>query len=82
MFVSLLTTDQQQQNEYDHFPELSCDITELHPEQDTTVIIVDNPLNTNEKVVLNKEDTRETWSNNCDYLITTLGGLIGLGKYF
>jgi len=83
MFVSLLTADQQQQNNFDHFSGSFRDITELNQESDTTTtIIIDNSSNTNIKTILNEDDTRETWSNNCDYLITTLGGLIGLGKYF
>jgi hypothetical protein len=82
MFVSLLTADQQQQNNFDHFSGSFRDITELNQESDTTTtIIIDNSSNTNIKTILNEDDTRETWSNNCDYLITTLGGLIGLGKY-
>jgi hypothetical protein len=82
MFVSLLTTDQQQQNNFDHFSESSRDITEINQEPNTTTtIIVDNPSNTNIKTILNEDDTRETWATNFDYLITTLGGLIGLGKY-
>ena len=82
VFASLLTTDQQQQNNFDHFSESSRDITELNQEPNpTTTIIVDNPSNTNIKTILNEDDTRETWSTNFDYLITTLGGLIGLGKY-
>ncbi len=78
MFVSLLTADQQQQNNFDHFSGSSRDITELNQEGSlttTTTIIIDNTSN-----LTNDGDTRETWSNNCDYLITTLGGLIGLGK--
>jgi hypothetical protein len=81
MFVSLLTSDQQQQNNFDHFAESSRDITELNQEQNpTTTIIVDHPSNIDRKTNLNEDDTRETWASNFDYLITTLGGLIGLGK--
>lgn len=85
MFVSLLTADQQQQhnNNFDHFSEPFRDTTELNDETTTTTIIIDNSTNTNKKIaILNEGDTRETWTNNCDYLITTLGGLIGLGKTF
>jgi hypothetical protein len=86
MFVSLLTTDQQQHNNnnFDHFSEPFRDTTELNDETTpTTTIIIDNSTNTNKKIVILTEgDTRETWTNNCDYLITTLGGLIGLGKTF
>jgi len=84
MFVSLRTTDQQQNNNFDHFSESFSDFTELNQKSDTsttttTTILINNPSNTNKKTILNGDDTRETWSNNCDYLITTLGGLIGLG---
>ncbi len=88
MFVSLLTADQQQNNNFDHFSESFRNFTELNQESDTstttttTTIILNNSSNTNKKIILNEDDTRETWSNNCDYLITTLGGLIGLGRYF
>lgn len=88
MFVSLLTTDQQQQQQtplqqrinFDDYSESSRDIAEVEPEPNATTIIVNNPSNSSGKPILDEEDTRETWSNNCDYLITTLGGLIGLGK--
>jgi hypothetical protein len=79
VFASLLTTDQQQLNHFDHFSESSKNLTELNPTRTTTTIIVDNSSNTNGKTITIVNDTRETWSNNCDYLITTLGGLIGLG---
>jgi hypothetical protein len=81
VFVSLLTTDQQQRNHFDHLSGSSKNLTE--PDQElnptTTTILVDNSTNTNGKTITIIDDTRETWSNNCDYLITTLGGLIGLG---
>ncbi|UJR37778.1 hypothetical protein I4U23_030470 [Adineta vaga] len=89
MFVSLLTTDQQekqhhqqQQNDFDDYSESSREIAELEPETNKTTIIVNNPSNSSRKPMLDVEDTRETWSNNCDYLITTLGGLIGLGSLY
>jgi len=83
MFASLLTTDQQQhENNFDDYSESSRDITELDQEPNTTTIIVNNPSDTSRKAILDENDTRETWTNNCDYLITTLGGLIGLGKCF
>ena len=81
MFVSLLTVDQQQHNNYDHFSQLSPDLNENNQDPSTTAIIVDKPSDVNERKILNEVDTRETWSTNFDYLITTLGGLIGLGKY-
>ncbi len=81
MFVSLLTTDEQQHNNFDPFSESLRDITELDQESNaTTTIIINNSSNTNGKLISDEDDTRETWSNNFDYLITTLGGLIGLGK--
>ncbi|CAF0970177.1 unnamed protein product [Adineta ricciae] len=88
MFVSLLTTDQQQQTplqqriNFDDYSESSRDIAEVEPEPNATTIIVNNPSNSSGKPILGEEDTRETWSNNCDYLITTLGGLIGLGSLY
>ncbi len=83
MFASLLTTDQQQhENNFDDYSESSRDITELDQEPNTTTIIVNNPSDTSRKAILDENDTRETWTNNCDYLITTLGGLIGLGECF
>ncbi len=84
MFVSLLTTDQQQLNHFDHFSGSSRNLTELdhqlNPTTTTTAILIENSSNTNGKTITIVNDTRETWSNNCDYLITTLGGLIGLGQ--
>ena len=82
VFVSLLTTDQQQRNHFDNLSGSSRNLTE--PDQElntttTTTTLVDNSTNTNGKTITIIDDTRETWSNNCDYLITTLGGLIGLG---
>ncbi|CAF0722025.1 unnamed protein product [Adineta steineri] len=90
VFVSLLTTDQQQQhqqqeqpqNNFDDYSESSRDINELDQELNLSTVIVNNPSDSSTKAILNKEDTRETWSNNCDYLITTLGGLIGLGSLY
>jgi hypothetical protein len=82
VFASLLTTDQQQLNHFDHFSWSSKNLTKLDQElnpKTTTTIIVDNSSNTNGKTIIIVNDTRETWSNNCDYLITTLGGLIGFG---
>ena len=81
MFVSLLTTDQQQCNNCDHFSELSREITELQQEPNTTTLIIDNSSDTTGKTILTEVDTRETWPHHFDYLITTLGGLIGLGMY-
>ena len=82
MFVSLLTTEQQQQQQQqehvDRLTDSSRGITEIHLESEpTSIIIVDGAASSHGP----KEDTRETWSSNCDYLITTLGGLIGLGTY-
>ncbi|CAF4982457.1 unnamed protein product [Rotaria socialis] len=78
MFVSLLTIDQKQTDNYENFSQSSHVTTELDPEQSTTTVVVDKPSNSNRKITLNEDDTRETWTNNFDYLITTLGGLIGL----
>lgn len=76
MFISLLTTDQQQENNFDHFPDLSTNQTESNTIDSTST------TDKNQKILVNEdENTRETWSHNLDYLITTLGGLIGLGKY-
>jgi len=76
MFISLLTTDQQQENNFDHFPDLSTNQTESN-----TIDSISTAADKNGKILVNEdENTRETWSNNLDYLITTLGGLIGLGK--
>lgn len=78
MFISLLTTDQQQENNFDHFPDLSTNQTESNTIDSTSTTTA---ADKNEKILVNEdENTRETWSNNLDYLITTLGGLIGLGK--
>lgn len=80
VFVSLLTTDQQQENQFDRYARRSREITELEIESTSlhrTDVIDHRVLNNNDDVA----DQRETWTNNCDYLITTLGGLIGLGKY-
>lgn len=85
MFVSLLTSEQQQANNLDGFPHSSRDVDDLHHQvtsTETTAVPLDEALDTNENQILAKVDTRETWSNNCDYLITTLGGLIGLGTFF
>ncbi|CAF3376546.1 unnamed protein product [Rotaria socialis] len=82
MFVSLLTIDQKQTDNYENFSQSSHVTTELDPEQSTTTVVVDKPSNSNRKITLNEDDTRETWTNNFDYLITTLGGLIGLGSLY
>ena len=77
MFVSLLTTEQQQEH-FDRPTDSSRGISEIHLESDpASTIIVDRSSGDHGP----KDDTRETWSSNCDYLITTLGGLIGLGTY-
>lgn len=76
-FVSLLTIEPQQSN---NNSESSRDLTELNqPLNSITTNTPENSSNTHEKTTT---ETRETWSNSCDYLITTLGGLIGLGKTF
>lgn len=70
MFVSLLTIDQKQPDIYENFSQSSRTTTETEqvPNQNTTKS--------------NENDSRETWSTNFDYLITTLGGLIGLGSLY
>lgn len=80
VFVSLLTTDQQQENQFDRYARRSRELTELEIQSTSlhrTDVIDHRVLNNNDDDV----DRRETWTNNCDYLITTLGGLIGLGMY-
>ena len=84
MFVSLLTSDQQQTNILDDLSQSSRDMNDLHYQDHatvTTAIPVAPMSDTDEHQMTPKVDTRETWSNNCDYLITTLGGLIGLGRF-
>jgi len=81
VFVSLLTTDQQQENQFDRYARRSREITELEIESTSlhrTDVIDHRVLNNND----DNADQRETWTNNCDYLITTLGGLIGLGSLY
>lgn len=78
MFVSLLTVDQEQANPVDRFSSSSSSsrqTTEL--DLPTRNSDRDEPTETE---ILPNNDQRETWSTNCDYLITTLGGLIGLGR--
>ncbi|CAF3110744.1 unnamed protein product [Rotaria sp. Silwood2] len=83
MFVSLLTIDQEQQNNNEHYSQLSHNTTELNqPENPTPIIVIDRQSNSSRKILSNEDDTRETWSTNFDYLITTLGGLIGLGSLY
>lgn len=88
-FISLLNIEQQQQEQrrqsnenFEHFPSplssSSRDLTELNqPLNSITTCTPENSINILEKTT---DQTREKWSNSCDYLITTLGGLIGLGK--
>jgi hypothetical protein len=82
VFVSLLEPDehQQQQQQIDESSESTRDLFELHNETSPTITIANNPSNDYTKATSQDNKPRETWSNNCDYLITTLGGLIGLGK--
>ena len=90
-FVSLLNTEQQQQQQqrpdenFEHFSSpsppssvSSRNLTELN--QPLNLITTDTDENSTNTLGKTINQTRETWSNSCDYLITTLGGLIGLGK--
>lgn len=80
-FVSLLTIEPPQSNtNSESLSQSSRDLTELNqPLNSITSNTPENSSQTHEKLIT---QTRETWSHSCDYLITTLGGLIGLGKTF
>lgn len=81
VFISLLTPDQQVQNNFDHFTDLPPNTDESHQELNPRTTTTATTTDKNEKTISNEgEETRETWTHNFDYLITTLGGLIGLGK--
>lgn len=68
MFASLLTSADKEETSVSELSRpLSPDPNKIH---------VNDKLSTH-----SNENTRETWSTNCDYLITTLGGLIGLGMH-
>ena len=78
----MFTLDQDHQNNYDHVSYSSSKMTELDHESNTITAMLNKQTESSEQTTLNSDGTRETWSNNFSYLITTLGGLIGLGEYF
>ena len=78
MFVSLLTSDHEQQNNLNEHCRRPAELVQSNDESNT-INANENLLETNQNQIQSNEDQRETWTNNCDYLITTLGGLIGLG---